>query len=45
MGCTEGVIVKKHQCAGDRELLPYGGTCQCSRPGCGPGGRRERATA
>ncbi|PGH46018.1 hypothetical protein COO58_17570 [Micromonospora sp. WMMA1996] len=36
MGCVEGITVKKHYCAGDKELVPYGGTCQCRRAGCGP---------
>ncbi|MEW2445414.1 hypothetical protein [Micromonospora marina] len=43
MGCTEGITVKRHQCAGDKELLPYGGTCQCRRAGCRPGGHRTRS--
>ncbi|MEW2442763.1 hypothetical protein [Micromonospora marina] len=45
MGCVEGITVKRHQCAGDKDLLPYGGTCQCPRAGCGPGGRRTTRTS
>lgn len=33
LGCATLTV---HQCAGARELVPYGGTCQCPDPGCGP---------
>lgn len=46
MGCTPGIVVTTHRCAGDRPLLIIGGYCQCPEPGCGPNskpaGRRAR---
>ncbi len=44
MGCVDGIVVKTHRCAGDRELEPYGGTCGCQQPGCGPSARRRATT-
>lgn len=35
LGCVQGVQDLPHQCAGDAELVPGGGWCQCKRPGCG----------
>ena len=42
MGCVDGIVVKRHHCAGDRPLLILGGYCQCPEPGCGPGGKPTR---
>jgi len=41
LGCADGIVVKTHHCAGGQELLPYGGTCACTRPGCGPNPNRQ----
>ncbi|MEU5938628.1 hypothetical protein ABZ807_05470 [Micromonospora sp. NPDC047548] len=36
LGCADTITNVGHQCAGDRELAPYGGLCECPRSGCGP---------
>lgn len=40
LGCADSLLGLPHRCAGDRELVPYGGYCQCPEAGCGPSAGR-----